>query len=96
VLDSIQLPTYKPDKTTTTYIPITGTLQDQYEDTTEIMKSKTDEYQALLRQLKSVPSTTTLEQQYEDMSIFDKQHKIQLVLWTILSASILAIVLIRK
>ena len=98
VLDSIQVPTYNANNTTTTttYLPSTGTIQDQYEETTDIMKSKTDEYQTLLRQLQRVPSTTTLEQQYKDMSIFDKQHKLQLVLWTILSASILAIVLIRK
>ena len=99
VLDPINIPTsYTSDTTmsTPTYIPITGTIQDQYEDTTDIMKSKTDEYQTLLQQIKKVPSTTTLEQQYEDMSIFDKQHKMQLILWTILTASILAIVFIRK
>jgi len=99
VLSPIQVPTsYTSDvtRTTPTYIPITGTLQDRYEKTTDIMKSKTDEYEALLLQLKNAPSTTTLEQQYEDMNIFDKQHKMQLVLWTILTVSILAIVYIRK
>jgi hypothetical protein len=98
VLSPIPLPTYTADttRTTPTYTPITGTLQEQYEYTNDIMKSKTEEYQTLLQQLKKESSTTTLEQQYEDMSVFDKQHKMQLVLWTILTASILAIVLLRK
>ena len=97
VLAPIPIPTYKAETTrTTTYTPITGTLQDQYEDTTDIMKTKTEEYNTLQQQIKIVPPTTTLEQQYKDMSLFDKQHKMQLILWTILSVSILAIVLIRK
>ena len=38
----------------------------------------------------------TLEQQYMDMTIFDSQNKTALILWAVMSAAILAILLIRK
>ena len=38
----------------------------------------------------------TLEQQYVDMTVFDSQNKTNLILWAILSTTIIAFVLIRK
>lgn len=99
VLDPLLLPTdTTTDTTTITNISVDETLQALHEKTNDKMKSKTAEYESVLDKIKQayLAPTDTLEQQYEDMSIFDKQHKIQLVLWTILTASILAIVLIRK
>ena len=86
------------DTTTITNISVNENLKKQHENTIDEMKSKTAEYYNLLEDIQKeyLAPTDTLEQQYEDMSVFDKQHKMQLVLWTILSASILAIVLIRK
>lgn len=100
VLDSLlEVPTDTYiDTTTITNISVNETLKKQHEDTHDKMKTKTAEYENLLEDIQQeyLAPMDTLEQQYQDMSIFDKQHKMQLVLWAILSASILAIVLIRK
>jgi hypothetical protein len=60
------------------------------------MKTKTKQYQEVTQGIKNTPTMDTLEQQYLDMTVFDSQNKTNLILWGVISASILAILLIRK
>jgi uncharacterized protein YgbK (DUF1537 family) len=71
-------------------------LQKQQEQNSSTMKSKTKEYRDALQGIKNTPSMDTLEQQYTDMTIFDSQNKSNLIIWAVISASILAIIMIRK
>jgi hypothetical protein len=54
------------------------------------------EYRDTLQGIKNTPSMDTLEQQYTDMTVFDSQNKTNLIIWAVISASILAIIMIRK
>lgn len=71
-------------------------LQKQQQQNSSTMKSKTKEYKDTIQGIKNTPSMDTLEQQYTDMTIFDSQNKTNLVIWAVISASILAIIMIRK
>lgn len=71
-------------------------LQKQQEQNSSTMKTKTKEYRDALQGIKNTPSMDTLEQQYTDMTIFDSQNKSNLIIWAVISASILAIIMIRK
>ena len=78
------------------YEPSIVSLQKQQQQNTRAMKTKTKQYQDVTQGIKNTPSMDTLEQQYLDMTVFDSQHKTNLILWGVISASILAILLIRK
>ena len=71
-------------------------LQKQQQENSSTMKLKTKEYRDSLQGIKNTPSMDTLEQQYTDMTIFDSQNKSNLIIWAVISASILAIIMIRK
>jgi len=71
-------------------------LQKQQQQNSSTMKSKTNEYRDAIQGIKNTPSMDTLEQQYTDMTVFDSQNKTNLVIWAVISASILAIIMIRK
>ena len=60
------------------------------------MKTKTKEYKEVIQGIKNTPPMDTLEQQYLDMTVFDSQNKTNLILWAVLSTTIIAFVLIRK
>jgi hypothetical protein len=72
------------------------TLQTQQQTNTASMKTKTQTYDEVTKGIKNTPTMDTLEQQYLDMTIFDSQNKTNLILWGVISASILAILLVRK
>ncbi len=72
------------------------TLQRQQQINTASMKTKTQTYDEVTQGIKNTPTMDTLEQQYLDMTIFDSQNKTNLILWGVISASILAILLVRK
>lgn len=72
------------------------TLQEQQTQNTTYMKSKTKEYKEVTQGIKNTPPMDTLEQQYLDMTVFDDQNKTNLILWAIISTSVLAIVFLRK
>lgn len=72
------------------------TLQEKQQKNTAAMKTKTVEYEEVTQGIKNTPSMDTLEQQYLDMTVFDSQNKTNLILWAVISASILAILLVRK
>jgi hypothetical protein len=78
------------------YEPSIVSLQKKQTTNTKSMKIKTNEYKEVSQGIKNTPTMDTLEQQYLDMTIFDSQNKSNLILWGVISASILAIVLIRK
>jgi len=78
------------------YKPSLVTLQKQQQQNTSAMKTKTKQYQEVTQGIKNTPTMDTLEQQYLDMTVFDSQNKTNLILWGVISASILAILLIRK
>jgi hypothetical protein len=78
------------------YKPSIVSLQEKQMKNTTSMKVKTNEYKEVSQGIKNTPTMDTLEQQYLDMTIFDSQNKSNLILWGVISASILAIVLIRK
>jgi len=71
-------------------------IQKQQQQNTNTMKSKTIEYKEVSQGIKNTPSLDTLEQQYTDMTIFDSQNKTNLIVWAVISAAILAIIMIRK
>jgi hypothetical protein len=71
-------------------------MQKQQQQNSSTMKSKTMEYRDTLQGIKNTPSMDTLEQQYTDMTVFDSQNKTNLIIWAVISASILAIIMIRK
>jgi hypothetical protein len=78
------------------YEPSLVTLQETQKKNTAAMKTKTVEYKEVTQGIKNTPSMDTLEQQYLDMTVFDSQNKTNLILWAVISASILAILLVRK
>ena len=78
------------------YTPSFDILQKQQEQNTIVMKTKTGEYKEVTQGIKNTPTMDTLEQQYLDMTVFDSQNKTNLILWGVISASILAILLVRK
>lgn len=78
------------------YEPSLVTLQEKQKKNTIAMKTKTSEYKEVTQGIKNTPTMDTLEQQYLDMTVFDSQHKTNLILWGVISVSILAILLIRK
>ena len=78
------------------YEPSLVTLQENQKKNTAAMKTKTVEYKEVTQGIKNKPSMDTLEQQYLDMTVFDSQNKTNLILWAVISASILAILLVRK
>jgi len=91
---------YKGDSMDTSelasYEPSLVTLQEKQKKNTIAMKTKTGEYKEVTQGIKNTPTMDTLEQQYLDMTVFDSQNKTNLILWGVISASILAILLIRK
>jgi uncharacterized protein YgbK (DUF1537 family) len=78
------------------YEPSIVSLQKKQTTNTTSMKVKTNEYKEVSQGIKNTPTMDTLEQQYLDMTVFDSQNKTNLILWAVISASILAIVFIRK
>jgi hypothetical protein len=78
------------------YKPSIVSLQKQQEKNTIDMKEKTKAYEEVIQGIKNTPTMDTLEQQYTDMTVFDSQNKTNLILWAVISTSILAILLIRK
>ena len=78
------------------YTSSLDTLQKQQEQNTSVMKTKTTQYHEVTQGIKNTPTMDTLEQQYLDMTVFDSQNKTNLILWGVISASILAILLVRK
>jgi hypothetical protein len=78
------------------YTPSLVTLQKQQEENTKAMKVKTKTYHEVTQGIKNTPTMDTLEQQYLDMTVFDRQNKTNMILWAVISASILAILLVRK
>lgn len=97
---AIPLTPYKGDSMDTSvmanYKPSIVSLQQQQEQNTGIMKEKTNMYKTVTQGIENTPEMDTLEQQYTDMTVFDNQNKTNLILWGVISASILAILLIRK
>jgi len=71
-------------------------MQKQQQQNSSSMKFKTKEYSDVIQGIKNTPSTDTLEQQYTDMTVFDSQNKTNLIIWAVISTSILAILLIRN
>jgi hypothetical protein len=59
------------------------------------MKEKTTEYKQVLQGIRKLEPTVTLEQQYTDMTVFDGQNKSALILWSVISVSILGFVIFR-
>lgn len=59
------------------------------------MKEKTEEYIDVLAKIKNMEPSITLEQQYKDMTVFDEQNKAALILWSVVSVSILGFVYFR-
>jgi hypothetical protein len=78
------------------YKPNTVALQRQQQQNTMFMKDKTDEYKEVTQGIKNTPTMDTLEQQYIDMTVFDNQHKVNMILWGVISTTILAILFLRK
>ena len=78
------------------YKPSIVSLQQQQQQNTSLMKEKTKVYKKVTQGIENTPEMDTLEQQYTDMTVFDRQNKTNLILWAVISASILAILLIRK
>ena len=78
------------------YTPSLVTLQQQQQQNTSEMNTKTKQYHEVTQGIKNTATMDTLEQQYLDMTVFDTQHKTNLILWAVISASILAILLVRK
>jgi UDP-N-acetylglucosamine pyrophosphorylase len=62
---------------------------------TKIMKEKTNEYKEVLKGIKKMEPSNTLEQQYTDITIFDEQNKKALIVWSVISISILGFVFFR-
>ena len=71
-------------------------LQKKQQEKSSYMKTRTKEYKEVTQGIKNTPTMDTLEQQYLDMTVFDSQNKTNLILWAILSTTIIAFVLIRK
>jgi len=59
------------------------------------MKKKTKEYKEVLQGIKKMEPSVTLEQQYTDMTVFDEQNKTALIIWSVISVSILGFVFFR-
>ena len=59
------------------------------------MKEKTDEYIDVLDKIKKTKPNVTLEQQYKDMTVFDEQNRAALILWAVVSVSIIGFVYFR-
>ena len=59
------------------------------------MKEKTDEYIGVIDKIKKMEPSITLEQQYKDMTVFDEQNRAALIIWSILSVSIVGFVYFR-
>ena len=78
------------------YKPSIVSLQQKQEQNTMDMKEKTKTYKEVTQGIKNTPDMDTLEQQYTDMTVFDNQNKTNLILWAVISTTILAILLIRK
>jgi hypothetical protein len=97
---AIPLTPYKGDSMDTSdmanYKPSIVTLQEQQVQNTSIMKEKTKAYKKVTQGVENTPEMDTLEQQYTDMTVFDNQNKTNMILWAVISASILAILLVRK
>ena len=62
---------------------------------TKIMKEKTNEYKEVLKGIKKMEPSNTLEQQYTDITVFDEQNKKALIVWSVISVSILGFVFFR-
>ena len=62
---------------------------------TKEMKKKTAEYEDVLQKIKHTKPNVTLEQQYTDMQVFDEQNRTHLILWSVLSVTILGFVFFR-
>jgi hypothetical protein len=86
----------KKAKEMANYKPNTVALQRQQQQNTMFMKDKTDEYKEVTQGIKNTPTMDTLEQQYIDMTVFDNQHKVNMILWGVISTTILAILFLRK
>ena len=97
---ALSLKPYKGDSMDTSdmanYKPSIVSLQQQQEQNTTIMKEKTKLYKKVTQGIENTPDMDTLEQQYTDMTVFDSQNKTNMILWAVISASILAILLVRK
>jgi hypothetical protein len=78
------------------YKPSIVELQKKQQENTSYMKTKTKEYKEVSQGIIHTPTMDTLEQQYLDMTVFDSQNKTNLILWAVLSTTIIAFVLIRK
>lgn len=59
------------------------------------MKAKTDEYIGVIDEIKKMQPSITLEQQYKDMTVFDEQNRAALIIWAVLSVSIVGFVYFR-
>ena len=59
------------------------------------MKEKTEEYIHVLDKIKKMEPSITLEQQYKDMTVFDEQNRGVLVMWAVISVSIIGFVYFR-
>lgn len=64
------------------------------EPTTQ-MKNKTAEYEDVIQRIKTTKPSVTLEQQYTDMQVFDEKNKTSLIVWSVLSITILGFVFFR-
>jgi len=64
-------------------------------DETKLLKEKTKEYRQVLQGIRKLEPSITLEQQYTDMTVFDAQNKSALILWSVISVSILGFVIFR-
>jgi hypothetical protein len=97
---ALSLKPYKGDPMDTSdmenYKPSIVSLQQEQQQKTSLMKEKTKVYKKVTQGIENTPDMDTLEQQYTDMTVFDSQNKTNLILWAVISASILAILLVRK
>jgi hypothetical protein len=73
------------------------TLPTVHFDTTDTqtLKEKTEEYKQVLHKMKKLEPSATLEQQYQDMTVFDEQNKTSMILWSIITITILGVVIFR-
>ena len=70
-------------------------VQQKNVQTTQEMKTKTDEYKNVLGQINKLTPSITLEQQQTDMTLFDNQNQSKAILWGIIATTILAMILLR-
>ena len=70
-------------------------IQHQNVEATKNMKTKTDEYQTVLKNIKKLRPSITLEQQQTDMTLFDEQNQSRAIMWGLAATLILAILLFR-